>query len=263
MDRFKTFRYYLQHRQKAKKKHGIHSPFVYHFATEVLYQPQHKKAHAAIEAERRRLLKDKTVLPITDLGAGSKKKQGQERTIQSIAKNALKTHKEAELIGRIVRYYQPQNILELGTSLGITTAYLSKNAPEGSTITTMEGAPAVAREAQNVFDRLQLDNIRLCTGHFDDLLPEWLENNQPHLVFVDGNHQKAATLKYFNIVVDRLPEEGILIFDDIYWSEGMMEAWKTIIEDPRATVTIDLFFLGVVFKRSKQAKEHFNLKFPI
>ncbi|MBL7882976.1 MAG: class I SAM-dependent methyltransferase, partial [Bacteroidia bacterium] len=39
------------------------------------------------------------------------------------------------------------------------------------------------------------------------------------------------------------------------------EAWEEIKRHPKVTVTIDLFFIGLVFFRKEQAKQHFIIKF--
>jgi predicted O-methyltransferase YrrM len=79
-------------------------------------------------------------------------------------------------------------------------------------------------------------------------------------VFVDGNHQKEATLRYFKLCLPKVHENSLLIFDDIYWSRGMKEAWNEIKAHPEVTVTVDLFWIGLVYFRKGQVKEDFVIK---
>lgn len=252
---------YLKHRLSAKTRHGTHSPFVYRMVDEVIYDFSHKKVYDQIEQQRKKLLDDDTQITITDLGAGSHINKNRTKAVKEIAKNALKSPRLAQLIYRLVNSQQPNHIIELGTCLGITTAYLA-NAASQAAVTTIEGCPATASIAAQNFKALNLTNVELQVGNFDDILPKTV-NDATNLdfVYIDGNHTKEATLNYFNWCLPKLNENSVLIFDDIYWSEGMKEAWEEIKNHPQVTVTIDLFWIGLVYFRKGQAKEHFKLKF--
>jgi predicted O-methyltransferase YrrM len=254
-------RSYIHHIIKAKTRHGIHSPFVYHLVDEVIYDAKPREIYRGIEQLRRELLKDDRTITITDLGAGSHVNNNRKKRVRQIAKNALKPAKLAQLIHRLAAEFKPQNILELGTCLGITTAYLAK-AGTSSSVITIEGCPETASVAAENFKKLGIQNVELVTGNFDIVLPQ-LTGKQKFLdfVFVDGNHRKDATLNYFNICLPLLHEGSVMIFDDIYWSSDMKDAWEQIKADPRVTVTVDLFWIGLVFFRRGQAKEHFRVKF--
>ncbi len=252
---------YLWHRFKAKNRHGTHSPFVYRLLDDVIYDFGAKKEYAAIEALRKNLFFDTRIITVTDLGAGSHLNNNRQKKISSLARNALKTPKLAQLLYRLVAELKPSSIIELGTCLGITTLYLQKAAPQAK-VYTLEGCPETAAIASETIKKGDADNIELITGNFDNTLPGVI-NNLPQLdfVFVDGNHQKEATLKYFEWCLPKVHEKTVLIFDDIYWSEGMKEAWREIKAHPKVTVTIDLFFIGLVFFKTGQAREDFLIKF--
>ena len=131
----KYFKYWIT--ASNGKGHGMHSPFVFEFITKVLNDKTAYTEYAQVERLRKQLLNDNTVLNVEDLGAGSAVSKTNRRTIASIAKNAAKSKKIAQLLFRMVIYYQPARVLELGTSLGITTSYLSLGNPYGK-VTTME-----------------------------------------------------------------------------------------------------------------------------
>jgi len=251
---------YLLHRIKAKNRHGLHSPFVYRLADEVIYDFSAKEIYVEIENLRRGLISDNRIINITDLGAGSSVKKSNKKKISEIARTSLKAPKLAQLLYRLTVERRPANIIELGTCLGITTIYLQKAAPCAQVL-TLEGCPETAAVARQMLKQGAKQKIELITGNFDETLPEAIAK-LPALdfVFVDGNHQKEATLKYFNLCLPKIHENSLLIFDDIYWSEGMKEAWQQIKADPRVTVTIDLFWIGLVFFRKGQARENFLLK---
>jgi len=256
----KYIRYYLT--ASNGKGHGTHSPFVFDFIIHVLNDDRHFYAYEAIERLRTDLTVDDTLLEVEDYGAGSVVSKTKNRRVNEIAKSALKPKKFGQLMFRIMDYYGVKNALELGTSLGITTAYLAA-ANTGAAITTMEGAPAIAAVAKKNFARLQLQNIRLVLGNFDETLrPTLVQTGKVDFAFVDGNHRKEPTLQYFEQLMLHSHDHTILIFDDVHWSSEMEEAWEIIKADSRVKLTIDLFFIGLVFLREDfKVKQHFTIRF--
>ena len=257
---FKYLRYWIK--ASNGKGHGIHSPFVFDFIKNVLNDNRQFAAYSKVEKLRTSLIKNQKSLQVEDLGAGSHISTSSQRTISSIARNAAKPSKYGQLLFRLARYYHAKNIIEAGTSLGITTSYLAQANAESS-IVTLEGANEVADQALENFKALQLNNIKLVKGNFDETLPialkEWPFVD---LVFIDGNHRKDPTINYFNQVLDLVHNDTILIFDDIHWSNGMEEAWDTICTNENVTATIDLFFIGIVFFRKEiKNKQHFMIRF--
>jgi predicted O-methyltransferase YrrM len=251
---------YLLHCLKSKSKYNIHSPFVYHLLDEVIYDRKVLPAYPYVERIRKELLNDESVITITDLGAGSHINNKRQKKISEIARTALKPPKLAQLLYRLAERFKPKNIIELGTCLGTTTLYLNRAAPDAE-IYTLEGCPQIARTAKAVFEKAGANTIQLITGNFDDTLPMVIKYlNKLDFVFIDGNHQREATLTYFEWCLPLVHDDTVLIFDDIYWSEGMKQAWRQIKAHPKVAVTIDLFWIGLVFFKSGQAKEDFLLK---
>ncbi|MCO5947415.1 O-methyltransferase [Mucilaginibacter flavidus] len=252
---------YVLHRLKAKNRHGVHSPFVYRLIDNVIYDFRAKKVYTEVENIRNGLINDTRIITVTDLGAGSHVNNNRQKKIGDIARNALKPPKLAQLLHRLVADLQPRNIIELGTCLGTTTLYLQNAAPDAK-VYTLEGCPETARIAKETFKNGGIDAVEPTVGNFDDTLSDIIDNlPQLDFVFVDGNHQKDATLKYFEWCLPKVHENTMLIFDDIYWSQGMKEAWAQIKAHPQVTVTIDLFWIGLVFFKPGQAKEDFLIKF--
>jgi predicted O-methyltransferase YrrM len=252
---------FVKHRIKGKTRHGVHSPFVYRLLDEVIYDYHAKNDYSDIEKLRLSLLKDDRWIHITDLGAGSILNKNTKKQVRVLAKNALKSASLAQLIYRLAANIKPRTIIELGTCLGITTAYLAKAAPEANVI-TIEGCPETAALARENLDKLHVQNTELLTGNFDDLLPNILNNIEAlDFVYVDGNHRKDATLNYFEWCLPKLSQNSIMIFDDIYWSKGMKEAWAQIKAHPEVSVSIDLFWIGLVFVRKGQVKEDFTIRY--
>lgn len=256
----KYVRYLL--RASNGRGHGIHSPFVFDFVTSVLNDPKWPDAFDRIESYRKELLADRRVLRVEDYGAGSAFGDMKERKVCDIARRAAKSPKLGRLLYRIASYYRCRNILELGTSLGISTAYLAA-PPSVEKVVTMEGAKAVAGRARDGLASLELGKVRLLEGNFDDTLAIALgQMPSPDLVFVDGNHREEPTLRYFRQCLEAASDDSIFIFDDIHWSRDMESAWEQIRQHPEVRCTIDLFFIGIVFfRKSFLEKQHFVIRY--
>ncbi|MBK8365702.1 MAG: class I SAM-dependent methyltransferase [Bacteroidetes bacterium] len=169
--------------------------------------------------------------------------------------------KYSQLIFRLVNFSNAKNIIELGTSLGITTLYISNAAKNGKVI-SLEGSTEIADLAKVNFQKMRSTNIEIVTGNFDTTLSGVLNKMQKvDLVYFDGNHRMQPTLEYFNLCLQKKTPDTVFIFDDIYWSREMKSAWDTIIQNKEVTISIDLFKLGIVFFRSGIPKQHFQLKF--
>jgi len=251
---------YLQYLFKGKTKYYIHSPFVYELMCEVIQDERHFYAFDEIETLRNDLLKSKKTINVEDFGAGSSK-MGTQRKIKDITKYASASRKKGKLLFNLVHHYQCAHILELGTSLGLSTAYLAKVSSR-NTVTTIEACTNTAKEAQTNLQILGLNNVTIINDIFEHAIPGLLnKNNSFDLIYFDGNHQKEATLKYFNQLLALKKESSIFIFDDINWSDDMHQAWQKIIEHPEVTISIGLFQMGLVFFKSDQAKQHFQLYF--
>ena len=257
---FKYLQYWLT--SSNGRGHGIHSPFVFHFTKDVLNDNRSFYCFETIEALREELRQNQTVLTVEDFGAGSNFTKFKQRSVSSIAASALKTKKFSQLLFRMVNYYQPKTILELGTSLGITTSYLTC-AKSDAKVITMEGSHAIASVAKQNFSQLGIQNVQLIEGNFDVTLSHTLQNlSSIDFAFVDGNHRKEPTLAYFQQLLQKQNEHSIFVFDDIHWSEEMEEAWNEIKSHAEITLTIDLFFIGLVFfRKENKAKQHFVIRF--
>jgi len=252
--------HFLRHLLISKKKgHGVHSPFVYQFIKEVIDSKDQYYIFEDIESLRAKLLLTTQEINVTDLGAGSRTTSNNKRSIQSIAKNTLKPKKQAQLLFRVANYFQPKKSLELGTSFGLSSLYLSQFSSNNQ-LFTIEGCPNIAKVARLNFEKLNAQNINSIVGDFSQTLPGILQKfGSIDLIYFDGNHTEKATLEYFEMCYPYIHNNTVFIFDDIYWSKGMTKAWTKIKKDPRVTVTVDTYHLGFVFFRKEQPKEDFTV----
>jgi predicted O-methyltransferase YrrM len=253
---------YLDHFFRASngKGHGIHSPFVFDFVTGVLNDRRYFYAYEAIEKRRVELENDRRMIETVDYGKTPPLTR--KVSVSDIARRALSTRKFGQLLFRLVDHYQPAHIIELGSSLGISGAYLASANPACS-LTTLEGSPAIAAIAAETFRPLQLPSIRQIIGPFDEKLGEAIASGPPAgLVYIDGNHRKAPLLAYFRQFMHQRAPEAVFVLHDIHWSLDMEAAWTVIKDHPEVMLTIDLFSAGLVFFRDAfRVKQHFIIRF--
>ncbi len=245
---------------RATTLYNVHSPFVYEFVDFIFKNKLNEDFEKKIKIERIALENADQKIEVLDLGAGSKSsKTSKTDKVSRIAKTAVSGKLKSLWLHNICAYFKPKYLLEMGTSLGISAAHLAQNA---SKVISLEGNPAIASQAQKVFKNLGIKNIDIVTGNFDETLQKFLEKSaRPDMVYLDGNHTYEATLRYFNLLnSSRNQDEMLLIFDDIYWSEGMLQAWKEIKQHRDVTLSIDIYYFGLIFfKTNTVAPKHYSL----
>ncbi len=252
---------YLGHLVKSRTRHGVHSPFVYELISQVLRPSDPVEKAAPLERLREDLMRSAQTIRVNDLGAGSKMFDLPIRRVSDIARNSAKQPKHAQMLFRLARYFRPAEVVELGTSFGISTLYMALGADEGR-VHTIEGCPQTARIAQHHFELLDRKNIVPVLGSFRVRLPEVLQKiGRLDMAFIDGHHAKEPTLDYFKQCLGRSHNDTVIVLDDIHWSKGMEAAWEEIKAMPEVTVTIDIYQMGIVFLRKEQSKEHFVLRY--
>ena len=249
---------YINFIWNSKNEHGVHSPFVFDLVTKCFYDKTKFPEYTVLKQYRNSLLVNKNTIDVTDFGAGSRVFKSNTREISKIAKNAGISPKNAELLFRIVNYFQPESILEIGTSLGLATSALSLGNKNGK-ITTLEGCPNTMSIAKNQYQLQNLNNIEFINTEFSSYLKK-LPTSSFQLIYFDGNHSQKATLKYFELLLPTITNDSVWIFDDIHWSAEMENTWEIIKKHPKVKVTIDTFQWGIVFFRAEQEKEHFVIR---
>ena len=252
-------REYLSFLSKSTNQHGVHSPFVFDLVTKCFYDMSNYADYELIKEYKSKLLANKATITISDFGAGSRVFKSNERQISQIAKTAGISFNRAKLLYRLIKYFEPKNILEIGTSLGIATSAMAF-ANKTSAITTVEGCSETLSVAEEKFQEFGLNNVNAVCSQFENYFQQ-LDGSKYDFIYFDGNHTKEATLSYFNALLKTTNNETCWIFDDIHWSSEMSEAWEEIKKHPLVTVTIDTFQWGFVFFRQEQQKEDFVIRY--
>jgi len=253
---------YIHHYFNANNEHGIHSPYLFQLLTNCIYAKDKGPIEANIEQLRSNLKVNANTINVKDLGAGSTfDGKAKQRTISSITKHFSKSPKLCQLLYRLVKFHQPKLMLELGTSMGFSAMYQASGNPNGH-LYTVEGCPETHHQANKNIESIGISNITTINDSFDHLIPQFIvEHGSPDWVYIDGNHTYEATIRYFNLLSDSDKDGQVLVFDDINWSDNMRRAWKEICMNKEVTMTINLFYLGLVFINKKFSKQDFKIRF--
>lgn len=253
---------YINYRLTAFTEHDLHSPFMYGFYMQLINNPNPFGDFEELKNLRKHLLKNQQVIEVTDFGAGSKKLNSNKRQVSQIAKHGIAPQKQAEFLYRLLNKFCPKTVVELGTSVGLTTLYLSKAIPK-STIYTIEGCPNLFQFSKKLFKEHNAKNIQSINGNFNIEFPKLLEKIETlDFLYIDGNHAYEPTMAYFMQALQKKYQHSVFVFDDINWSEDMQLAWKEICGHSEVTLSLDFFFFGIVFFRTEQKqKEHYVLRF--
>ena len=244
-------------RAHYRKGHWVHSPFTFHTLNYVIFERTPYYSFNIIESLRQQLLHDNTTLTLQPLGTS----QAKTTTIARELKNSTKSPRQAQLLQRLCASNQSHYIIELGTNLGLSTAYLASNN-SNSQVYTLEGQPQLCQIAQQNFKQLHLNNIQIIEGNINNTLPTLIQQiPQIDLLFIDANHQYQATINYYKLAKSKVHKNTIIIFDDIHWSEGMQQAWNEIRQDPDIRLSIDIFHMGIVWFNTDIPKQHYIVAF--
>lgn len=240
--------------------YGVHSPFVYHIVRHIITtRKKDQYTNALARTYRDYMLKNKTLIDVTDYGTGLSRNQ--QRCVRNIAKKAAISNKYGLMLNRLVRDLKPRYIVELGTSLGISTQYIARAMEDGAKMITIEGCPNCSAIAKQRFDDEGINDVSFVVGNFDKVLPDILsQEDVPDFFYVDGNHTYEATMRYFNMIAEKSSSRTVIVFDDIHWSKGMTTAWSEIVADERVMTSIDLLQVGIVFFRDGCQKEFFRVR---
>lgn len=252
---------YLQYILVRKGRHGIHSPFVYEFVDTVLHDKMQYPAYKIIEKARNDMFNNHNLIETVDFGAlaGKKKFLTYREKVSVLAKKRTHSLHYNHLLFRIVNYFQPSTILEFGTSTGASTISMALGN-QNALLVTMEGCASISSVAQDLIEKTHINNVKYVIGNFNKILEPTLQNFEKlDLIFVDGNHRKEPTIRYFLQCLSKKGEESVFIFDDIHYSNEMEEAWEIIKKNETVTLTMDLFQFGIVFFRKGIEKQHFVL----
>jgi predicted O-methyltransferase YrrM len=227
-----------------------------------------KRYISQIETLRSQMEESSQDVEIVDFGAGSGSNPKPGRVLHAslsrICRAASRRPISGLLMMKLIQAFQPNTVIELGTSVGISAMYQAAGLEINNRgkIITLEGAPAVATIAEANLSQIGLsERAEVVVGRFKDTLPNVLERSRPiEFAFIDGHHDFAATLEYFEQIKPSLSTSAVLVFDDISWSSGMATAWKKIVADPRVGLVVDIFSMGLCILNGQ--KRSFRVALP-
>ena len=187
-----------------------------------------------------------------------------ELRVSDVARTALSLPYQCRVMSRLASKTSSKNIIEFGTSLGISAAYLI-SAEREAKVFTIEGDPQIAKVANKVFDELEIKNIEVLNSTFENFFEtSSLPFEKIDLVFIDGNHRHDALIEYFNKLAPYFHNDTIAVIDDIYWSADMQAGWQELINMPGVTQSVDCYQFGLLFfKHDFLQKQNHKICLPL
>jgi predicted O-methyltransferase YrrM len=259
MNYFLRIYYFVIHFVTARNTRGfgVHSPYLFDFVRYVISEKNPFYIFAEIEKQRSKLLNDNTIIIKSDFGTGASK----QFKVCDIASKSICSPRKGQLLCRIVNYLKLNNVLELGTSFGISTAYIASLSNTRKCV-TLEGCENTASIARQTFSALNLSNIEVITGNIDNTIQNALNKlSIIDFVYIDANHSLDATIRYFELIQPGLSEKAVVVFDDIYWSKDMKLAWENIKSNAKVTSTFDMYHFGIAFFNPDLKAKNYKLRF--
>ncbi len=254
---------YLIHWLHSGRKNGfgIHSPYVYVLVRNVIYNKKREKVPSEIIEYHKSIRNSREKIVINDLGAGSRITKSGQRSLASLARRSSVTYRQGALLYRLAKWYRPAELIEFGTGLGISTAYLAAGAGTVP-FTSIEGSCGKHAFAVSHAEESGLKQVELIRGEFKNHFRGLVNKASDHLlVFIDGDHRYGPTIEKVKAILENKKiTEFILILDDIYWSKEMERCWNECRNDPGISISLDLFYFGILIKRPEMAKKHYMLK---
>lgn len=244
-----------------RKGHGIHSPFIFDIVSKIFRNKTQSEIVCKIEKIRKKLLHNQKLINVNDLGAGQYRNSSKTRKVSDIAKYSAVPQKYGILLSNLAAEFGSHSIIELGTSLGISAMYLAASCPEGR-VYSVEGCGECAELAKENLEEAGFLNVNVINASFDSVLPGFAaEGIKPGMVFIDGNHRKEPTLRYFEQLAEISGEKTVFVIDDIYYSREMSEAWTEIKHSANVSATIDIFRMGIVFLNRNVTRNHYKIRY--
>lgn len=237
---------------------GLHSPWLFSLFEKA---SKDKGPNAGIRLLRKQLGQDDREIAGWDPGAGSQAiKKGTVR-VADIARHSPMPLRRAAFLANIARVAEVGTILELGTSLGLTSLALEAGTADHVRIITIEGNPGIAEIAAENFEANGKGRVDLHTGLFSEVLPVILQQYPGiGMVIIDGDHSESGTLAYYRLLSENL-QDVIMVFDDIRWSDGMSRAWEAIISDGSDKVCLDFFLFGIIIRRKGLSGQYLRMRY--
>ena len=198
----------------------------------------------ACEKYRNKLLQDDTIVSFEIFGSNK------TMLVKDICKKAASKPIWAQFLYLITKRLISPYFLEIGTNLGVSGTYILEalKSKKNSQLYTMEGLPQLCEIAQNQFSKISSNSkYKIYEGLYKNTFPKLLMDNKNfNIVFIDGNHKKEPTIKYFTDLQSQLSSPAIIIFDDINWSLDMQKVWKIVKSHKNVSYSIDMFKFGIL-----------------
>jgi len=255
----------FKHRQELNKLSKIKNDTLqnilsaYKATKAITYDNEDIRSFSDCERYRQKLLSDNTQITYEIFSLDRK------NSVKEICEKATSPQKWCQFLYYMVKNIHDPRILEIGTNVGISGSYILEaiKEKEGGKLTTMEGLPQLCEISKQRFSEIVPNSkFEIIQGLYENTFQRLMESAENYnLMFIDGNHKKTPTLQYFNSLKSNIGKIGVFVFDDIYWSRGMTEAWEIIKKNNEVNFSIDLYKQGIIIIDKDEPRK--NMEFSL
>lgn len=122
---------------------------------------------------------------------------------------------QGRLLSIISKLIKPKKVLEIGTYTGYSAICIAEGMNKNGIIHTIDKNEELNIIQKKYFKKSGLeDNIIQYNGCALDIIPKIEEKFD--LIFIDAD--KENYINYFNLVIDKLNNNGVILADNVLWS---------------------------------------------
>lgn len=225
---------------RYRKGFGVHSPFAFSFITKVIDERYGYYAYNDIELIRRQLVHRNCPMLKTDI----KRSHG-------------------ELLFRIVNYFKPERLIQIGTSAGIGSLYMT--APSSRLNYLLLDSDDNNAE-QTIWSLRKFNpkasSVSVIAGDYLKTLPAALSKmSAVDFLFFNSAKDKEKNMIYLDEAIKYVQSDTVFFIEGIRSNREMRQLWKNICLREDVSVTFDLYNVGVVFFNKKLHKQNYIVFF--
>ncbi|RXP64493.1 O-methyltransferase [Lutibacter sp. HS1-25] len=138
---------------------------------------------------------------------------------------------QGRILAMISKLIQPLTILEIGTYTGYSALCLAEGIQKDGTLYTIDKNEELEAFSKVYFDKSNYKNqIKPIIGNALEIIPTI--EAKFDLVFIDAD--KTNYTNYFNLIIDKMNKNGVILSDNVLWSGKVVEALDPKDADTKA-----------------------------
>jgi predicted O-methyltransferase YrrM len=135
-----------------------------------------------------------------------------------------------------------RSAIEVGANVGLGSVWIAAALEPPQRLILLDGAGSLLRVADEHVQEIAGFSCELREGLFGETVPalaDELTDDSVDFVFIDGEHFYEPTIRDANLIIPKVRENGIVVFDDISWNDDMERAWSDLAKRADCRLAIE------------------------